>query len=76
MIDHDGNELVRIRFGLDRVNVVVSWVSYIPGGLGNPVATAGKIPGTNDLFTKTGYTQTYMDKRGYEEFIMDNIPFI
>ena len=76
LIDHGGNELVRIRFRLDRVNVVVPGVSYIPGGLGDPAATGGKIPGTNDLFTGTGYTQTYTGERGYEEFIMDNIPFM
>lgn len=68
-INSGGNELVRIRFKLDKIdNIVVPGVSKVPGGIGE-----GTIPGTNNLFTGQGWTQNYLGQRGYDEFIGSNI---
>ncbi|MBU3104319.1 hypothetical protein [Clostridium gasigenes] len=66
------NELLRIRFKLDKLdNIVVPGVSKIPGGIGD-----GIIPGTNELFTGQGCTKNYLGERGFDEYIGSNVRLI
>lgn len=69
LIIHGGNELIRIRFKLEKVDQIsVPGVSSFPGGIGN-----APIPGTNELFTGTGKTRTMFGADGINEFIGRNV---
>jgi len=67
-INNKGNELVRLRFKLDKIDSVVPGVSKITGGIGD-----GVIPGTNNLYTGKGWAKNYLGNRTIDEFIGTNV---
>jgi len=75
LVSNGGNELVRIKFNMSKMdNVVVPGISKVPGGIGE-IGKNGLLPGQNDLFTGKGWTQNYLGQQGFDEYIGSNVRF-